>query len=140
RQKDLTDIVARVLDDTKLASAFLKLELTESAIMDHAEETIQMLRALQELGVRLSVDDFGTGYSSLRYLRRFPIQTLKIDQYFVKGITIHPDDRAIASAVIALAHSLNLTVVAEGVETAAQFAFLEKESCDEVQGELFSSP
>ena len=108
--------------------------------MENAEEFIQTLNALKELGISLSVDDFGTGYSSLSYLKRFPVDRLKIDQSFVRGIGTDPDDAAIARAVIQLGHSLDLRVTAEGVETKEQLKFLREHDCDEVQGYLFSHP
>jgi EAL domain-containing protein (putative c-di-GMP-specific phosphodiesterase class I) len=108
--------------------------------MQNAQTAIQTLRELKALGVGLSIDDFGTGYSSLSYLRRFPIDTLKIDQSFIRDIGTDPDDAAIASAIIALAHTLKLTVVAEGVETADQLEFLSRHGCDRTQGYLFSRP
>jgi EAL domain-containing protein (putative c-di-GMP-specific phosphodiesterase class I) len=108
--------------------------------MSNAEATIHTLRELKALGVRISIDDFGIGYSSLSYLKRLPIDTLKIDQSFVRDITSDPDDAAIATAVIALAHTLKLRVVAEGVETQEQLAFLAARHCDRMQGYLFSRP
>jgi EAL domain-containing protein (putative c-di-GMP-specific phosphodiesterase class I) len=108
--------------------------------MQNAELSISTLWDLKNLGVRLSMDDFGTGYSSLNYLKRFPIDRIKIDQSFVRDVTSDPDDAAIAGAMIALAHSLQLTVVAEGVETETQLAFIRDQHCDEMQGFLFSPP
>ncbi|HXM75408.1 MAG TPA: EAL domain-containing protein, partial [Thermoanaerobaculia bacterium] len=102
--------------------------------------SISTLQDLKNLGVHLSMDDFGTGYSSLNYLKRFPIDRLKIDQSFVRDVTHDPDDAAIASAMIAMAHNLHLSVVAEGVETEMQLAFLREQRCDEMQGYLFSPP
>jgi EAL domain-containing protein (putative c-di-GMP-specific phosphodiesterase class I) len=108
--------------------------------MQNAQTGIQTLRELKALGVGLSIDDFGTGYSSLSYLKRFPIDTLKIDQSFIRDIGTDPDDAAIASAIIALAHTLKLSVVAEGVESAGQLDFLVRHGCDRTQGYLFSRP
>lgn len=108
--------------------------------MQNAELSIGTLWDLKSLGVRLSMDDFGIGYSSLSYLKRFPIDRLKLDKSFVRDVTQDPDDAAIAAAVIAMAHSLELTVVAEGVETEAQLSFLREQHCDEMQGFLFSAP
>lgn len=119
---------------------WLGLEITESAIMENSAATIGVLKELKALGIELSLDDFGTGYSSLSYLKRFPIDKLKIDQSFVHDITTDPDDEAMVTAIIAMAHHLNVRVVAEGVETEAQLAFLRKHGCDEYQGFLFSRP
>jgi len=116
------------------------MEITESLAMNKAEATIDTLRELKELGVRISIDDFGTGYSSLSYLKQFPIDTLKIDQSFVRDIHTDPGDAAIATTVIAMARSLGLRVVAEGVEREEQFTFLQAQRCDQVQGFLFSRP
>jgi diguanylate cyclase (GGDEF)-like protein/PAS domain S-box-containing protein len=140
KRRDLAQTVSRVLGETGLSAPQLELELTESLVMENAEEFIQTLNALKELGISLSVDDFGTGYSSLSYLKRFPVDRLKIDQSFVRGIGTDPDDAAIARAVIQLGHSLDLRVTAEGVETMEQLKFLREHDCDEVQGYLFSHP
>jgi diguanylate cyclase (GGDEF)-like protein/PAS domain S-box-containing protein len=139
-QPDLAAQVRRALMETELPARSLDLEITESNAMQNAEGTIQTLRELKTLGVRVSIDDFGIGYSSLSYLKRLPIDTLKIDQSFVRDITTDPDDAAIATAVIALAHTLKLKVVGEGVETEEQLAFLAAQHCDRVQGFLFSPP
>ena len=140
KRRDLVQTVSRALGDTGLCAPYLDLELTESLVMENAEEFIETLNALKGLGVSLSVDDFGTGYSSLSYLKRFPVDRLKIDQSFVRGIGTDPDDAAIARAVIQLGHSLDLRVTAEGVETMEQLQFLREHDCDEVQGYLFSRP
>lgn len=140
RQEGLVDVVARTLQQTGLAASSLELEITESVIVEHAEHVIARLKALDKLGIKLSIDDFGTGYSSLGYLKRFPIHELKIDQSFVRDIGTDPDDAAIVSAVIAMARGLELQVVAEGVETAEQLAFLKNLGCDRAQGYLFSKP
>lgn len=140
RQSKLTDTVEKALLSADLAPQYLKLELTESMIMQQAQDTIAMLHQFKEMGVGLSVDDFGTGYSSLSYLKRFPLDTLKIDRSFVKDITHNPDDAAITNAIIAMAHSLNLNVVAEGVETQAQLEFLRTSGCDIIQGYWLSKP
>jgi diguanylate cyclase (GGDEF)-like protein/PAS domain S-box-containing protein len=129
--------VAAVLADTGLPAHALELEITESMAMHNAERTVVVLRALKELGVHLSVDDFGTGYSSLSYLKQFDVDTLKIDRGFVCDL---PHDSAIAEAVLALAHSLSMSVTAEGVETEEQLAFLQQHNCDEVQGFLIGKP
>ncbi|MDQ2869313.1 MAG: EAL domain-containing protein, partial [Acidobacteriota bacterium] len=140
QQADLVSQVKAALDAADLAPEFLDLEITESNAMQNAEISISTLWDLKNLGVQLSMDDFGTGYSSLNYLKRFPIDRLKIDQSFVRDVTTDPDDAAIASAIIAMAHSLELTVVAEGVETEPQLAFLRAHHCDEMQGYLVSRP
>ncbi|MCI0527979.1 MAG: EAL domain-containing protein, partial [Nitrospira sp.] len=130
----------RVLEEIGLGPTYLDLELTESAIMENAEVTIRTLHKLKEMGTCISIDDFGTGYSSLSYLKRFPIDILKIDQSFVRDVTTDPDDAAIATLIIAMAHSLRLKVIAEGVETKEQLAFLHAHQCDEIQGYYFSRP
>jgi diguanylate cyclase (GGDEF)-like protein/PAS domain S-box-containing protein len=140
QQIDLVDEVKRALEESGLAPRFLDLEVTESHAMQSADATILTLRELKALGVRISIDDFGIGYSSLSYLKRLPIDTLKIDQSFVRDITTDPDDAAIATAIIALAHTLKLQVVAEGVETQEQLSFLAARHCDRMQGYLFSRP
>jgi len=131
---DLAATLARILAETGVASGQLELELTESAIMANVGRSASVLHACRVLGVGVAVDDFGTGYSSLAYLKRLPLTTLKIDQEFVGDLTRDPDDEAITSTVIAMGHSLSLTVVAEGVETAGQLKFLRDHGCDEVQG------
>lgn len=140
QQPNLVEQISEVLEETGLSPESLELEITESSAMQNAENTIHTLRELKNLGVRIAMDDFGTGYSSLNYLKRFPIDTLKLDQSFVRDISTDPTDAAIATAVIAMAHSLKLVVVAEGVETEQQFAFLQKQKCDSIQGYLFSPP
>ncbi len=140
KQTDQVATVAAILADTGLDPNLLELELTESVVMENAEVTINTLRELKAMGIRLSIDDFGTGYSSLSYLKRFPIDTLKIDRSFVKDITTDFDDEAIASTIIAMAHNLRLKVIAEGVETKEQLTILQKKNCDEVQGYYFSKP
>ena len=123
-----------------IAPELLELELTESSLMSNAEDTITVLRNLKKLGIQISVDDFGTGYSSLAYLKRFPIDKLKIDIAFVREVTSNPDDAAIVLAIINMAHSLKLQVIAEGVERDAQLAYLRRHGCDEMQGYYFSKP
>jgi diguanylate cyclase (GGDEF)-like protein/PAS domain S-box-containing protein len=140
QQPDLVAQVKRALEETGLPPRCLDLEITETNAMSNAEAAIRTLRELKTLGVQISIDDFGIGYSSLSYLKRLPIDTLKIDQSFVRDITSDPDDAAIATAVIALAHTLKLRVVAEGVETQEQLAFLAARHCDRMQGYLFSRP
>ncbi len=132
--------VFSVLRDTGLAPGFLELELTESVLMKHAEATESILRTLRARGIQLAVDDFGTGYSSLSYLRKFPIDALKIDQSFVRQITTAPDQTTIVTAVISMGRSLKLRVVAEGVETQEELAFLQAHQCDEAQGYYFGRP
>ena len=137
---NLSQSVSDLLDETGLRPQCLELEITESTIMTDVEEAKLILQKLGELGVRLSIDDFGTGYSSLSELRWLPLDALKIDQSFVKGLPADEKASAIALTIIALAHNLGLRVVAEGVETDVQFAFLKEHGCDEVQGYLFSPP
>jgi diguanylate cyclase (GGDEF)-like protein/PAS domain S-box-containing protein len=132
--------VETVLKETGLEPRYLELELTESVLMQHAKFTIPMLQKLKAVGVRLAIDDFGTGYSSLSYLRQFPIDTLKVDQSFVHEINANSDDATIISAVINMGSSLNYRVIAEGVETVEQVAFLQVHGCDEGQGYYFSRP
>jgi EAL domain-containing protein (putative c-di-GMP-specific phosphodiesterase class I) len=140
RHKGLLDSVSRALDESGLPPGKLELELTESILMHDTEEIIATLHQFKRMGVQLSIDDFGTGFSSLAYLKRFDMDKLKIDQSFVRDITSDPNDLAIARAVIALGHSLNLKVIAEGVETAEQLALLKEYGCDEMQGFYFSRP
>jgi PAS domain S-box-containing protein/diguanylate cyclase (GGDEF)-like protein len=132
--------VREILDQTGLSPTLLELELTETVSMDDPENTIEILRTLKDTGVGLSIDDFGTGYSNLSYLKRFPVDKLKLDQSFVRDLTSDPDDLAISRAVIAMAHSLRLKVLAEGVETEGQLALLMENDCDEMQGYIFSRP
>jgi len=140
QQQDLVENVARILKETGLDARWLEMEITEGIAMQNADYTNVLLRGLKEMGVRVALDDFGTGYSSLNYLKKFPIDTLKIDQSFVRDLTTDANDAAIANAVIVLAHSLKLKVIAEGVETRQQEAFLLEHHCDLIQGFLFSSP
>ncbi len=137
-QDDLVRSIAQVIEATAFDPADLELELTESSIMRSPEQAVAKLQALDRLGIRLSIDDFGTGYSSLGHLKRFPIRTLKIDQSFIQDITTDPNDAAIAQAIIALAESLQLKVIAEGVETREQLEMLRRYHCDEMQGYLFA--
>jgi len=139
-QEDLLNKIATVCKELNVPPERLELELTESLIMPKAEETIETLRELKEMGVKISVDDFGTGYSSLSYLKRFPIDVLKIDQSFIYDIGKDADDTTLVTAIIAMAHKLNLKVVAEGVEAPHQFEFLQQHQCDYVQGFLLGKP
>jgi diguanylate cyclase (GGDEF)-like protein/PAS domain S-box-containing protein len=140
QQRDIAKLVMQVLAETGLEPQYLELELTESTIMRNAEEAVLMLNELHALGIGLAIDDFGTGYSSLSYLKRFPVDRLKIDRSFVSDIGVSGDDETITSAIIALAHSLKLQVIAEGVETSAQLDFLKERACDEMQGFYFAKP
>jgi EAL domain-containing protein (putative c-di-GMP-specific phosphodiesterase class I)/CheY-like chemotaxis protein len=137
---DLEADVTRALADNDIPAELLELELTESSLMVNTARTIECLRSLRGRGVQVSIDDFGTGYSSLAYLRRFPVDKLKIDIAFIRDVTTNPDDAAIVQAIITMAHSLNLEVIAEGVETTAQQAYLMRHHCDQVQGYLVSRP
>jgi EAL domain-containing protein (putative c-di-GMP-specific phosphodiesterase class I) len=139
-QPDLVQSIAHVLRNSGLAPARLEIELTEGLVMTDVENAIDTLHELKSLGVQLSIDDFGTGYSSLSYLQRFPIDVLKIDQSFVRDITGSSDDATIVHTIISMAHNLHLRVIAEGVETEAQLAYLRKHECDEMQGYYFSHP
>jgi diguanylate cyclase (GGDEF)-like protein len=138
--KDLTDLVTSVLRGSGLAPEWLRLEITEGDVMSNVEFIISVLHRLRDMGVSISVDDFGTGYSSLSYLKRFPIDSVKIDRSFVRDLATDPSDAAIVTTVIAMARNLNLRVVAEGVETAEQLDFLRRRDCDEYQGYLISPP
>ncbi|MGB4072456.1 EAL domain-containing protein [Pseudomonas sp.] len=140
RQGNLLSLVRQVLDETGLAPQFLELELTESQLLDNVESVIATFQQLRNLGVKLAIDDFGTGYSSLSYLKRFPVDYVKIDQTFIRDLSVGGEDAAITRAIIAMAHSLDLKVVAEGVETQAQMDFLKSQRCDEIQGYLISKP
>ncbi|MEW6118409.1 MAG: EAL domain-containing protein [Nitrospirota bacterium] len=140
QHSNLADIVSRVLRETGLSPELLELEITESVAMKNMELTVANLTKLTGMGVKVSIDDFGTGYSSLSYLKKLPIQKLKIDKTFITGLGEDPDDNAIVSAIIALAHNLKLNVAAEGVETEDQLSFLQSYGCDVLQGYLFSEP
>jgi diguanylate cyclase (GGDEF)-like protein/PAS domain S-box-containing protein len=140
QQYDVADLVLKIMSDTGVLSQNLEIELTESAVMHNAEASIVTLERLAALGVQIAVDDFGTGYSSLSYLKRLPLDLLKIDQSFVRDITSDPNDAAIVRAIITLARSLGIRVIAEGVETEAQLAFLNAYGCQYAQGYLFGQP
>jgi EAL domain-containing protein (putative c-di-GMP-specific phosphodiesterase class I) len=140
QQPMLVQMVDGIMREVGLDPRYLDIEITESTAMRDIDLAIPSIRGLNELGVKLSIDDFGTGYSSLNYLKRFPVHTLKIDQSFIRDVTTDPDDQAIVRAVIAMGHNLQLKVIAEGVETREQQAFLTENGCDEMQGFLFSRP
>jgi len=139
-QVNLVSDVARVLDASGLAPGLLELEITESMVMDNPEQALKTLRQLKSMGIALAIDDFGTGYSSLGYLKRFPIDNIKIDRSFIKDIPRNSDDATITRTIIDMTHNLRLKAVAEGVETAAQLDFLREHGCDEMQGYYFSQP
>ncbi len=139
-RQDLCEVVQQVLRETGLEAKFLNLEITESIIMKDVDRAVQTLRELKSLGVKLSVDDFGTGHSSLNYLKRFAADELKIDRSFIRDITTDADDAMITRTIIDLAHNLRMRVVAEGVESEAQLAFLLRNNCDEMQGYYYSKP
>jgi predicted signal transduction protein with EAL and GGDEF domain len=140
RDKTWIDRVRAALDDARLEPKYLELELTESMIMQDINAAVAVMHRLQKIGVQFAIDDFGTGYSSLSALKNFPVGRLKIDRSFVKNLPADGEDRGIASAVISLGQKLNMKVIAEGVETEAQMAFLTKNRCDEIQGYRFSRP
>jgi len=140
RSGDFLDTVKTVLCHTRLESKYLELELTERAMMEDVDASISVMKEVVKLGVKFAIDDFGTGYSSLAYLKQLPLQTVKIDKSFVHDLSLNSDDREIASAITQLAHSLHLTVLAEGVETKSQEDILLGQGCDSVQGYLFSRP
>ena len=140
RSGDFIGGLVTFLTETRLDPSYLELELAETVLMQRIESTSSVLRALKSIGVRLAVDDFGTGYSSLSYLKKFPIDSLKIDRSFVRDITADTDDATIVSAVITMAKSLKKCVIAEGVETEDQIRFLQAYGCDEAQGFYFSRP
>jgi len=137
---NLVEMVTRTLAETGLAPHFLELEITESVVMREVEKSFAILAQLRALGIKISIDDFGTGYSSLSYLRRFPVNTLKIDQSFVRNISSDANDAGIIQAIISLGHTLNLNVLAEGVETEEEYRFLLDNHCDDMQGYYFSKP
>ena len=140
QQKNLLDMITSVLAETGLEAELLELEITESVIMQNPDFAVSVLNSLKEIGIHISIDDFGTGYSSLAHLKRFSVNTLKIDKSFVRDVEVNSADAAITTAIIAMGNSLNLKVIAEGVETEGQFSFLSENRCDEVQGFLFSTP
>jgi EAL domain-containing protein (putative c-di-GMP-specific phosphodiesterase class I) len=137
---DLVTSIANILKEEHLPATMLELELTEGLLLEATNDTRQQLDFLKQLGLSLAMDDFGTGYSSLSYLKKFPIDVIKIDRSFIRDIPDNQDDMEITSAVIAMAHNLKLQVVAEGIETAEQLAFLRRHRCDVGQGYLFDRP
>ncbi len=138
RQSDLPESIALILKKYNLPPHALELEITESMLMRDVEQAIKTLQRMKRMGLQIAIDDFGTGYSSLSYLRRFPLDSLKIDRTFIDEVSIDPDDTAITLAIISMAKSLRLKVVAEGVETTQQWDFLAQHDCDEIQGYLVS--
>jgi EAL domain-containing protein (putative c-di-GMP-specific phosphodiesterase class I) len=140
RQKNFVKQLTNILEETGLKPNSLELELTESIIMHNPDFTISILKDLKSLGIGVSIDDFGTGYSSLNYLKVLPLSKVKLDQSFIRGITTDPNDNAICRAIIMMAHSLNLKVIAEGVENVEQLELLRSLNCDEAQGFLFCRP
>nr|MDA8165576.1 bifunctional diguanylate cyclase/phosphodiesterase [Desulfobacteraceae bacterium] len=140
QQSSLQDKVGQVLRETELSPELLGIEITESIAMQDTNLTLRNLAGLTDMGINFSIDDFGTGYSSLSYLKRMPLHKLKIDKSFIRGLVRDPDDEAIVNAVIAMAHSLKLKVIAEGVETMDQLSLLHSRGCDEIQGYLYSRP
>jgi EAL domain-containing protein (putative c-di-GMP-specific phosphodiesterase class I) len=139
-QDDVDRVVLRALEASGLDAEYLELEITESISMGNPEQSVPLMQRLKQTGVALSIDDFGTGFSNLSYLRRFPVDRLKIDLSFVREITTDPGSLAISEAIITMSHSLNLQVVAEGVETEGQIELLEARHCDTIQGFYFSPP
>jgi EAL domain-containing protein (putative c-di-GMP-specific phosphodiesterase class I) len=139
-RRTLDRTIFDALNDAELEPRFLELELTETVVMQDIEHTVELLDSLQRDGIQVAIDDFGTGYSSLSYLHWFKINKLKIDQSFVRELAASPDDRAIVEAIIGLAKNFDLRVIAEGVETHDQLAFMRGHSCDDVQGYYFSRP
>jgi diguanylate cyclase (GGDEF)-like protein len=139
-EKDITHIVSRVLEETGLEPQYLELELTESIFLKNLERTVKALKVLRKMGVNISIDDFGTGYSSLSYLKYFPISKLKIVEPFISSVSFSATDEVIARAIIALAHTLNMKVIAEGVEKKEQMQIIRSLECDELQGNIFSIP
>ena len=140
REQNLVQTIRNTLERSGVDPKRVELEVTESIMMEGGDSTLKTLNELKDMGLRLSIADFGTGYSSLSYLKDFPVDSLKIDRSFVREIPHHERDAALMTAIIAMAHSLKLNVIAEGVETDAQLAFLLERGCDEMQGFLFSRP
>jgi EAL domain-containing protein (putative c-di-GMP-specific phosphodiesterase class I) len=139
-RKDLLMQISTILDETGISPWHLELEVTESTIMEDIDHAAATLRVLHKAGMKISIDDFGTGYSTLNHLKRFPISSVKIDRSFIRDITTDPDDAGIIKAISTMAHGMGLRVVAEGVESEAQLAYLGDLHCDEFQGFLISPP
>jgi EAL domain-containing protein (putative c-di-GMP-specific phosphodiesterase class I) len=140
RQDGFRNLIKNVLRETGLPPQYLELELTESLLLTNADVMFSVLSELNKMGLQLAIDDFGTGYSSLSYLKQFPVKKLKIDRSFIKNVVLNQSDAAITTAIIGMAKSLGLKVIAEGVETEAQMSFLREHRCDEIQGYYFSKP
>jgi predicted signal transduction protein with EAL and GGDEF domain len=140
RQEDFCELTRRVLHETGLAPQYLELELTEGLLLANADVTFSVLQELKAMGLTLAIDDFGTGYSNFTYLRQFRVSKLKIDRSFIRDVAVNPDDASITTAIISMAKSLNIKVIAEGVEDEAQMSFLRAHQCDEIQGYYFSKP
>jgi len=140
QQRNLPAGIGRILEETGLDPRHLEIEITESAAIQNAALTVEVLSALRAIGVRIAIDDFGTGHAALAYLKQFPIDALKIDRGFVTDLEASQEDRAIVTAIISLAHGLGIRVIAEGVETEGQLRFLAESGCDEYQGFLLSPP
>jgi EAL domain-containing protein (putative c-di-GMP-specific phosphodiesterase class I) len=140
RQDGFCGLIRKVLDETGLAPQYLELELTESLLLANADVMLSVVEELKAMGLTLAIDDFGTGYSSFSYLKRYRVSKLKIDRVFIRDVAVNPDDAAITTAIISMAKSLRLKVIAEGVENEAQMSFLRTHQCDEIQGYYFSKP
>jgi predicted signal transduction protein with EAL and GGDEF domain len=140
RQEGFCQLIRKVLDETGLSPQHLELELTEGLLLANADVTFSVLQELTDMGLTLAIDDFGNGYSNFTYLRQFRVSKLKIDRSFIRDVAVNPDDAAITTAIISMAKSLNLKVIAEGVEDEAQMSFLRAHQCDEIQGYYFSKP
>lgn len=140
RQENIVEVITKALNKAQLAGKWLELELTESVVVQNLDAAIVYLKQLKQLGISLSMDDFGTGYSSLSYLKQFPFDTLKIDRSFIQNVSTEPNDALITIAIISMAHSLRLNVIAEGVETESQLNFLHRQNCDLIQGFYYSKP
>lgn len=139
-QQDMPEIIGAILQETGLPAKYLSVEITESMLMQDVEDTLKTLAAIKQMGLSIAIDDFGTGYSSLNYLKRFPIDTLKVDRSFIKDLTKDDDDKTVVVSIIGLAHNMKLEVVAEGVESKEELEFLKAHACDTIQGYYFSKP